>query len=104
MCMPFCTRLRDHVDPPPRYYKNYDSKHPVSGSSAYYRQRDQARTNKINEMNAASKESRARNKARMKSFVFRNHGSPASTHAVQGSIAGAIAGGAMGGGGGAGGF
>ncbi|PNP74754.1 hypothetical protein FNYG_11891 [Fusarium nygamai] len=103
MCLPFSTRLQDPVDPPPRYYKNYDSKYPVSGSSAYSRQRDQARTNKINEMNADSKESRARNKKQKKSFLFRNHGGGAST-LHHGSIAGAIAGGAMGGGGGAGGF
>ncbi|KAF5595674.1 hypothetical protein FPCIR_4344 [Fusarium pseudocircinatum] len=102
MCIPFSTRLQDPVDPPPRYYKNYDSKRPASGSSAYSRQRDQARTNRINEMNAASKESRARNKKQKKSFLFRNPGGGAiSLH--HGSIAGAVAGGAMGGGG-AGGF
>jgi hypothetical protein len=100
MCFPFSTRLQDPVDPPPRHYKNYDSKFPVSSTSAYPRQRDQARTNKINEMNAASKESRARNKKQKKSFLLRNNGGGASS-LHHGSIAGAIAGSAMGGGGGA---
>jgi len=102
MCIPFSTKLQDPVDPPPRYYKNYGSEHPVSGSSAYSQQRDQARTNRINEMNAASKEARARNKRQKQPFVFRNQGGVANTH-HQGSIAGAIAGSA-GGAGGAGAF
>ncbi|SCN65320.1 uncharacterized protein FFB20_01537 [Fusarium fujikuroi] len=95
MCIPFSTRRQDPVDPPPRYYKNYDSQYPVSSSSAYSRQRDQARTNRINEMNAASKASRARNKRQMKSFLLRNPGGGAIiTH--HGCMAGAIAGGAGG--------
>ncbi|KAF5608486.1 uncharacterized protein FSUBG_4704 [Fusarium subglutinans] len=107
MCMAFSTRLQDPVDPPPRYHKNYHSEHPVSSSSAYAQQRDQARTNKINEMNAASKEARARNKRQKTSFVFRNHGGGGSAHHHHhhGGIAGAVAGGAAwGGGGGSGGF
>ncbi|KAL9573408.1 hypothetical protein ACKAV7_003093 [Fusarium commune] len=102
MCMAFSTRLQDPVDPPPRYYKNYGSEYPVSGSSAYSRQRDQTRTNEINEMNAASKEARARNKRQKQSFVFNNPDVRGSTH-HHGGFMGAIAGGA-GGGGGCGGF
>ncbi|CVK97416.1 uncharacterized protein FMAN_11499 [Fusarium mangiferae] len=96
MCMPFSTRRQDPIDLPPRYYKNYDSEYPVSSSSAYSRQRDQARTNKINEMNAARKASRDRNKKRVKSFLLRNPGGGAIvTH--HGAIAGAIAAGGAGG-------
>ncbi|KAF5626006.1 hypothetical protein F52700_8721 [Fusarium sp. NRRL 52700] len=98
MCMAFSTSLQDPVDPPPRYYKNYNSENPVSGNIAYYRQRDQARTNKINEMNAASKEARARNKRQQRSSVFPKHRGGGSHH--HGAIAGAIAGGGGGGGGG----
>ncbi|EXK91746.1 hypothetical protein FOQG_06421 [Fusarium oxysporum f. sp. raphani 54005] len=103
MCMPFSTRLQDPVDPPPRYYKNYSSEYPVSGSSACSRQRDHTRANEINEMNAASKEARARNKTQKRSFVFHNPGGRGSTH-HHGGFMGAMAGGAGGGGGGVGGF
>jgi hypothetical protein len=101
MCMAFSTSLQDPVEPPPRYYKNYRNEYPVSGSSAYFRQRDQTRTDEINEMNAARKEARARNKRQERSFVFHNPGGRRSGH--HGDFMGAIAGDA-GGGVGAGGF
>ncbi|KAL5609814.1 hypothetical protein FOVSG1_004495 [Fusarium oxysporum f. sp. vasinfectum] len=85
-----------------RTYNNV-SEYPVSSSSAYSRQRDQTRANEINEMNAASKEARARNKTQKRSFVFHNPGGRGSTH-HHGGFMGAMAGGAGGGGGGVGGF